>query len=265
MRVVMLTRTDRPSGAAVAAEILRSSHTLCAVIAEKRTSMLIRKEGLPAVILKTLRDKGFLFLAGKLFEFLWIKIQYVSRLCKMKHPGQPYHSIGELMLDHDVPYHEVCDHNGPECLRILRSIQPDVIVLTNTRIIGPDVIGIPSKGCINLHLGKLPEYRGAASAFWELYNGETKGGVTVHFIDEKLDSGDILIEESVDILRDDTEERLYRRKLQRGAVLMRNALDLIATGEFTRTPQDPSRARMYRFPDARQRAELARKLRRVSH
>jgi folate-dependent phosphoribosylglycinamide formyltransferase PurN len=258
MRVVLLTRTDRPSGAAVAAEILRSSHTLCAVIAEKRTRMLTRKKGLPQVVIRALRNQGAGFVFEKALEYLRIKFEYLLRACKCKHAGQPYCSIGELLLDHPVPYHEVADHNGSETVRILQGIKPDVVVLANTRIIRPDIIRIPARACINLHLGKLPEYRGTASAFWEIFNGEPYGGVTVHFVDEKLDNGDILLEDTVDILAGDTEKSLYAKKLQRGTVLVRNALDLLAGGTYARTRQDPSLARMYRFPTRGERASLKR-------
>ncbi|MFC2149796.1 methionyl-tRNA formyltransferase [Candidatus Auribacterota bacterium] len=248
MNVILLTRTDRPSGALTALEIYNSSHNLLAVIAEERIKMLTRKESIPAVLYRSIMEQGIKFTISKITEQLRIRAHYLLRKHGLKKSGGTYLSINEFLLDHSVPYHTVENHNSPETVKIIGDLCPDIIVLCNTRVIKPDIINIPSKGCLNLHLGKLPEYRGMSSCFWEIYNGEERGGITVHFIDDKLDSGDIVLEEGIDINNNDTEHTLYNRKLPIGTKLITKALDLISEGGEKRITQDPNYAKMYHLP-----------------
>lgn len=256
MKIVLLTRTGRPSGAMVAAELLKGGHNTLAIVAEKRSSMLTKKEGLSAVVFKALKRQGAGFVASKVIEAAVIELNYIMRRMKIKRVMKNYMSVRELLLDHCVPYFQVDDHNSETTAEIIRGLCPDVIVLSNTRIIKPNIITLPKKGCLNLHMGKLPEYRGTASCFWELFNGEKRGGVTVHFVDEKLDSGDIALEEYLEISSGDTEKSLYKKKLRLGAEMVKRAVDLIETGSYERKKQDISKARMYHWPTKEERAEL---------
>lgn len=87
------------------------------------------------------------------------------------------------------------DFHDPACLLALRRLEPDLGVIAGTYILQESVFGVPRLGSINLHSGKVPEYRGAAPAFWELYNGETHVGITIHKVAAALDAGDVLLQE----------------------------------------------------------------------
>ncbi len=89
------------------------------------------------------------------------------------------------------PQHDVASLNSEACRTLLRSLHLDLAVLDGTNILKPETFSIPRLGSINLHCGRLPSYRGAPPAFWELMAGEREVGVTVHQVSAALDAGAI--------------------------------------------------------------------------
>ena len=83
---------------------------------------------------------------------------------------------------------------------MLRECQADLAVVLGTRILRPELFSVPRLGSVNLHKGKVPEYRGMPPGFWELYEGERSAGITVHFVSAKLDAGDVVETAEVAIL-----------------------------------------------------------------
>ncbi|MDP8263816.1 MAG: formyl transferase [Candidatus Ancaeobacter aquaticus] len=253
MNVILFTRTDRPSGARVAAQILKSNHSLIAIIAEKRTSMLTKKKNVYSVIIDSFHKYGSLFVLQKIVEYIKIKLHRYIRILCLCNKTAPYYSIQELIYDKKIPFYIVKDHNSDKTADIIKKYMPDIIVLSNTRIIKNNIIELPRYGCINLHLGKLPKYRGTDSCFWEIFNGENKGGITVHAIDASLDTGDIIIEQYIDIKHNDNELSLYKRKLQIGPQLVVKALDCIEHKSCTFIKQNPEKAHTYKWPTIHER------------
>ncbi|MDD5644923.1 MAG: methionyl-tRNA formyltransferase, partial [bacterium] len=83
--------------------------------------------------------------------------------------------------------------SSEEGRKILEEISPDIIVIVAFgEILKKEILGIPPRGCINLHFSLLPEYRGAAPVQWAIINGENKTGVTVFYLNERVDEGDII-------------------------------------------------------------------------
>src|SRR5438874_3568629 len=95
--------------------------------------------------------------------------------------------------------------NTPEGLEQLRAMRPDLLVVAAYgQILSKDVLGVPTCGTINVHASLLPKYRGAAPMAYAILNGETRTGVTINKITPGLDSGDKILQESLDILPDIT-------------------------------------------------------------
>lgn len=93
--------------------------------------------------------------------------------------------------------HIHCDDlHAPESLATLRALAPDLGVVFATYRLGHEVFSIPRRGCVNLHLGRAPEYRGSSPGFYEMLDGVPEVGVTVHRVSEKLDGGPILLQET---------------------------------------------------------------------
>ncbi len=91
--------------------------------------------------------------------------------------------------------HRFANFHHADCIDFLRASRFDVGIVDGTGILKESVFSQPRLGCLNLHCGKLPDYRGAPPAFWELMNGETQCGVTVHEVTAVLDAGKVLAED----------------------------------------------------------------------
>jgi len=102
----------------------------------------------------------------------------------------------------------------------IKKLDPDLIIVVAFRKIPKEIFSIPKYGTINLHASLLPNYRGAAPINWCLINNETKTGVTTFFINEKIDQGDILLQEELIISNEDDFGLLYNKLSKVGAKLL---------------------------------------------
>lgn len=133
--------------------------------------------------------------------------------------------------------------NEASSIQRIKDANPDVIVVVAFgQILSAECLSIPRLGCINLHASLLPKYRGAAPIQHALLNGERVTGVTTMFMVEKMDAGDIILQERVEIEDDDTAGTLSEKLSHVGAKLMVNTLRLLSKGEAPRIPQDESKA-----------------------
>lgn len=118
------------------------------------------------------------------------------------------------------------------------NISPDIILSLYYRKIFPKIIiDIPKLGCINIHPGALPNYRGPVPTAWAIANGETKFGITMHYMDEQIDTGNILVQELYNIGEDETGFELYTRAMKLGFNLFKNNFHKIITGAIKSVPQ----------------------------
>jgi len=127
-----------------------------------------------------------------------------------------------------------------EFYKTLQVLSPDLIVNVAFGSIIPQIIlDLPSQGSINLHPSLLPAYRGAAPIQRAIFNGEKVTGVTVLFMEEELDAGNIILQEKESISIEDTAGDLLQRLSEKGADLLLQAINLIAGGKVVSYPQDP--------------------------
>lgn len=130
-----------------------------------------------------------------------------------------------------------------EAVERLRTFSPDLIVtVAYGQILPKSVLDMPAHGCINVHASLLPKYRGGAPIHWALINGERETGVTLMYMVEALDAGDILTQRRVPITADDTAGSLHDKLSKAGAELLRKSLPSILRGDVTPTPQDDALA-----------------------
>ena len=162
----------------------------------------------------------------------------------------------------------VDDFHSTTARAALAGLKPDLGVVAGTYILRKEVFAIPRLGCINLHSGKAPEYRGAAPGFWELYNGESSVGITIHWVTEKLDAGTILHQELFPLEAAPAQDPLayllhYRSEVLRpnGVRLLTAAVADIAAGRGTGVPQNEGASREFRSPTYRDKQELRRRVR----
>ncbi len=148
-----------------------------------------------------------------------------------------------LAVERGIEVISPADPNAPDVVERLREVGADCfVVVAYGRILSPELIEIPSKGCINVHTSLLPKYRGAAPIQWAVANGDSETGVTTMYIDEKMDQGDIVYQEGEPIHSSDTGGSLHDRLADRGARLLVRTLKDIAVDGAPRIPQDHSHA-----------------------
>ncbi|WP_026812962.1 methionyl-tRNA formyltransferase [Arenibacter certesii] len=120
-----------------------------------------------------------------------------------------------------------------EFLDNLKSLKPDLQVVVAFRMLPKLVWAIPTMGTFNLHASLLPNYRGAAPINWSIINGEKETGATTFFIDEKIDTGEILLQDSTAISKEDTAGSLHDRLMVLGAKLVVKTVEKLMTGEVS--------------------------------
>jgi len=131
----------------------------------------------------------------------------------------------------------------PHTIEEIRGLTPDVIVVVAYgQILPRDVLEIPRLACLNLHASLLPRWRGAAPIQAAIAAGDCETGITVMYMDEGLDTGDVLLQRNVEILPNDTGESLHDRLAQIAPEALLESLRLLAAGNAPRTPQDNAHA-----------------------
>lgn len=153
-----------------------------------------------------------------------------------------------------LPVWQTDDLKATSTREHIASLHPDLIVVVAFRILPPEILDIPRFGSINLHASLLPKYRGAAPINWALINGENETGVSVFFLEPRVDTGKIIRQKTVSIGHDETYGELYDRLKLIGVDEVVRAVDDIAEGRAAGTPQDErlaSAARRLTRDDAR--------------
>lgn len=147
--------------------------------------------------------------------------------------------VKELALKQGLPVLQPFNLADPAFLGILKRWEPQAIaVVAFGRLLPPAVLSLPPYGCINVHASLLPRYRGAAPIQRAIMNGERETGVTTMYMVEKLDAGDIILQEKVAIPPEMTAGELEQELAELGARLLVHTLDLIEAGQAPRIPQN---------------------------
>ncbi|CAD7810363.1 Methionyl-tRNA formyltransferase [Chryseobacterium aquaeductus] len=126
---------------------------------------------------------------------------------------------------------------NPEFLDEIKSLNADVFVVVAFRMMPKILFEMPELGTFNLHASLLPDYRGAAPINYAVINGEEKTGATTFFINEKIDEGNILLQEEIEILPDENAGSLHDRLMEIGAQLIVKTLDGLSENSITEKPQ----------------------------
>jgi len=159
------------------------------------------------------------------------------------------HSIGRLASGHSIPMIPARSVNSPEYVEMVRRLAPDLIVsVAAPEIFKKEILRAPRKGCINIHSGKLPVYRGMMPTFWQMMHGEHEITVTVHDMVEVLDGGKILGTVAVPIRTQDSLDRVITATKQEGARLLIRVLKQIHSGQVAGVPVDMKAASYFSFP-----------------
>lgn len=151
---------------------------------------------------KSLLLKSFSLIS--LFKFawqlFWIKVLNFFDLILLNNLLINKKSIKTISKKYNIPLKRIANVNDPKFINELKQLDLDLIVsFSAPSIFKTELLDIPKKGCINLHCSYLPNYSGILPSFWVLYHDEKETGVTIHYMDDKIDNGKILAQKKVEI------------------------------------------------------------------
>ncbi len=166
------------------------------------------------------------------------------------HTFLPPCSARDVARRHGISVYMPRDINSPAFMRVLRAeIRPDLLVsIAASQVLRRQVLQTPPLGCINLHSAPLPRYQGMMPNFWTMLHGEPEATVTVHYMVDRLDAGDIILQRPVSILPSDSLHDLMVRSKQVGVQALLWAVTQIEAGTVQRRAMDASQVTYFSFP-----------------
>ena len=155
--------------------------------------------------------------------------------------GIAFSPVKKFALEHNLPILQPENLKDAEFVSAVRALEPDLIVVVAFRILPQEVYSIPRFGTFNLHASLLPKYRGAAPINWAIIEGETETGVTTFFLQEKVDTGSIILQARVKIGADETAGELHDKLATVGAEIVLQTVYLIELGKAKPRAQEEGR------------------------
>ena len=149
-----------------------------------------------------------------------------------------YTAVKQYAIDNNLPVLQPEKMKDESFVEELKKYNADLFAIVAFRILPVTVFSLPRFGSINLHGSLLPRYRGAAPIQWALINGDEETGVTTFFLKEKVDTGNMLLQEKIEIKVDDNFEILHDRMKETGANVLLRTIDLIEDGKIEPKEQD---------------------------
>ncbi len=139
--------------------------------------------------------------------------------------------------------------NCDECLKVLKKIKPDLIIVNGTRIISKNILNNVPALFINTHVGITPEYRGVHGAYWALVNNDAENcGVTVHKVDEGIDTGDLIKQSKINITNDDNFATYPYLQIGVGIELIEDTINRIKNNNFDYYRKVNTKSNLYTHP-----------------
>lgn len=156
--------------------------------------------------------------------------------------------VKTLALENNIPIFQPRTLRDPAIIEELRELAPElIVVVAYGMLLPPEVLQIPTHGCINMHVSLLPKYRGAAPIQWAVINGETETGITIMEMDEGLDTGPIYAQQKVGISPEATAGDVFDLVTRIGSRLLCDTVEKIEKGTAVTTPQEGESSRAPRL------------------
>lgn len=153
-----------------------------------------------------------------------------------------FDSVAELAALHGVPMIAPDNPNMPEVIEQIRALQPDFFFSFYYReMLKRELLEIPKRGALNMHGSLLPKYRGRVPVNWAIIHGETETGATLHYMTEKPDNGDIVEQQTVPILPNDTALQVFQKVTVAAEIALNNCLPDLLAGRAQAVKQDLSK------------------------
>ncbi len=152
-------------------------------------------------------------------------------------------SVANLAFRHHLPVYQPRDPNDPAFVAAMQRLEADFLFSCYYRhMLKKAVLELPRRGALNLHGSLLPRYRGRCPVNWVLVHGERETGVSLHYMEEQADRGDLVGQKRLPITPEDTALTLFARMTVAAGDLLRECYPLLRAGTAPRVPQDHTRA-----------------------
>lgn len=158
-----------------------------------------------------------------------------------------------------IPVWDINTPNGKAFLAELAQIAPDVIINQSQSILKEKLLSIPRIGTVNRHNALLPKNRGRLTPFWVLYKEEKETGVSIHFVSEGIDAGEIIVQERFPVEPRDNFHSIVRKNYERADKAMLKALDILEKGDYQLIPNNEEEATYNTIPEPGQAWEYRKK------
>lgn len=149
-----------------------------------------------------------------------------------------YSAVKQFALQKDLKVLQPESLKDENFISQLRDLSADLFVIVAFRILPREIFTIPKLGSFNLHASLLPKYRGAAPINWAIINGEKETGVTTFFLEDKVDTGNIILQARTPIKPDETAGELHDQLADIGAEIVLHTVRLIEMGKAISKPQE---------------------------
>lgn len=217
------------------------------VVGIVRSERLIHGKTLTEGLLFLLRKTGLRFVGRKALEFFQsrataIIFRLIGRQAKVN-------ALRTMKTLYQIPIVGATDVNSPETENLIASWSPDLIIsIYFNQLIKRNVIDLATIGTLNIHPALLPKHRGLFPYFWVLANQETQTGVTLHWVDEAFDTGEILLQKTVTVSPNDTITSLSHKCATVGATMLVEGIKSVETGSYVNQIQDSNQASYHSWP-----------------
>lgn len=162
----------------------------------------------------------------------------------------PKSNVIRVLKNNDIPIIYLQNGiNHEDSLKVISGYEPDILIsILGNEIFRKPIIQLAPKGCLNLHSALLPKYRGLMPTFWVLKNKEKETGVSVFYVDEGIDSGDIIVQKRIKIELGITQSRLIKETKKLGMQAIIESIELIVCGNVNIIKNNDKEATYYSMP-----------------
>jgi len=261
MRILVMTKKYSRFGAICFEKLCRSNVNLIGVVTLSR---LYKRKSLRKSYLGYFKKLGLVFISKKIIETCYLKTRIALKKTKisdffLKNAGPGM--VEEVLIDFPVEHVETDNVNSETFLEKVESMNIDVLVTCDfSQILKKKILDVPKIGCINVHASFLPGYRGPDPIFWVLFHEERQTGVSIHWMTEKIDAGNILAQRVVPIQNSDDEKSLEIRLAHEAAEALALLLTKTSSVKEKTIEQMESKSSYFKSPTLARRKELARKI-----
>jgi len=227
------------------------------------------------VITKAIGKKSTIGLMKQMLEFYgpWNFLRVGTRYSAKKALGllqellnwKGQSGLAQLCKSYGIEAFHEDDVNGRRFLEKAGEWDLDLIISVAASVIfKEELLTLPKNGCLNIHNGKLPKYRGMMPVFWQVYHGETEIGITVHEMNVKIDDGRILLQDGVPVKPGETLDALMKRMKRVAAQMIIQIIDQIKSGSVQYRENPSAESSYFSFPKREDVREFKRRGNRIT-